>query len=93
MAEEIKCAVPGCNNSLTEEQRNKRISVCSECEAAKMHICEICGKKLSARQIQNGATLCEECEMDPTDIQESESSSDLMEEYGEESGEEEDFMV
>ena len=91
MGEEV-CAVPGCNNTLSEDQRDKRIPVCSDCEAAKMHLCEICSKKLSTQKIRDGATLCEECEMEPTDVQE--TGSDLMgyeEEYEEE--EEEDFMV
>lgn len=70
MAEdEVTCAVPGCDNTLTEEQRNKKISVCSSCEAAKMHLCEACSKKLSTKQIQNGATLCKQCEMNPPDME------------------------
>lgn len=89
MVEEVICAVPGCDNTLTEEQRNKKIAVCSSCEAAKMHLCEACNKKISPERIRNGATLCKECEMNPTDLEE--PGTEMME-YGPES-EEEDFMV
>lgn len=90
MAEkEVTCAVPGCDNTLTEEQRNKKIAVCSSCEAAKMHLCENCGKKISPKRIRNGATLCKECEMNPSDLEPAESG---MREHGSEY-ESEDFMV
>ncbi len=95
MTEEVKCAVPGCSNDLTDEQRNKKIVVCSNCEAAKMHLCESCSKKISAERIRNGATLCKQCEMNPTDIEE--TATDMMEYEDEYVGggteEEEDFMV
>lgn len=94
MPEDVKCAVPGCNNSLTEEQRNKKIVVCSSCEAAKMHLCESCSKKIGVERIKNGATLCRECEMNPTDLEE--PATDMMEyeeDYMGEEEEEEDFMV
>ncbi len=87
---EVKCAVPGCDNTLTEDQRNKRISVCSDCEAAQMHLCESCGKRISADRISDGATLCKECEVNPNDLVEGDTYS--YEEY-EEEGTEEDFMV
>lgn len=89
MVEEVTCAVPGCDNTLTEEQRNKKIAVCSSCEAAKMHVCEACNKQISPERIRNGATLCRECEMNPTDLEE---PGTKMMEYGPES-EEENFMV
>ncbi len=94
MSEEVVCAVPGCNNTLTDEQRNKKIVVCSNCEAAKMHLCESCSTKISVERIRNGATLCKECEMNPTDFEE--PATDMMEYEGEymgETEEEEDFMV
>ncbi len=92
MSDNVKCAVPGCTNTLGEDQRDKRIPVCSDCEAAKMHLCEICGKKLSVEKIRDGATLCEECEMDPVDTQE--AGTDLIGyEEDQEQEEEEDFMV
>lgn len=89
---EVVCAVPGCENNLTDEQRENKIPVCSECEAANMHVCESCNKRLSTEQIQNGGSLCSECEGNPSGLEES------MEEYGEEyimgtDTEEEGFMV
>ncbi len=95
MPDEVMCAVPGCNNTLTDEQRNKKIVVCSSCEAAKMHLCESCSKQISGERIRNGATLCRECEMNPTDLEE--PATDMMDyedEYVEGTGEEEEeFMV
>lgn len=90
---DVICAVPGCNNTLTEEQRNKKIVVCSSCEAAKMHICEACGKQISSERIQNGATLCMECEMNPTDFEEAGTDMLEYEEDFEEQYEEDEFMV
>lgn len=94
---EAKCPVPGCDNTLTEEQRNRKISVCSDCEVAEMHLCESCGKKISAARIKDGATICRECEANPTDLGE-EDMQNYEEEYiggrGSEKDEEsEDFMV
>ncbi|KXA96707.1 hypothetical protein AKJ37_04580 [candidate division MSBL1 archaeon SCGC-AAA259I09] len=33
------CNVPGCDNTLSDEQKEKNAPVCSGCEAAKMHLC------------------------------------------------------
>lgn len=86
------CAVPGCENPLTEEQKNERKVVCESCEAAKMHVCEVCGRQISAERIRDGATLCKECEMNPTDLGEQESEMPGLEsEYGADF--EEDFSV
>lgn len=90
------CAVPGCNNEITEEQQGKRKAICSSCEAAKMHICEACGKQMSVERIQDGATLCKECEMNPTELEEQMEPEQEpgMSDYDMESEEsEEDFMV
>ena len=95
------CAVPGCDNELSEEQQGKNIVICSGCEAAKMHICEACNKKLSENRIRDGATLCMECEMNPSEMGVEEGIEEGMEddmepslspEYESESSEE-DFMV
>ncbi len=86
------CAVPGCENELTEEQQGKRIVICSGCEAAKMHICEACGKKISVNRIQDGATLCTQCEMNPSDLDLEEEMESELSDYEMES-EQEDFMV
>lgn len=86
MAEkEVTCAVPGCDNTLTEEQKAKKTVVCSSCEAAKMHLCEACGKKIVPERIRDGATVCKECELNPSGLGETEGE---MLEY-----EPEDFMV
>ncbi|KXA91533.1 hypothetical protein AKJ63_00995 [candidate division MSBL1 archaeon SCGC-AAA259D18] len=84
---EVTCSVPGCDNMLTKEQVQKKIAVCSSCEAAKMHLCESCGKQLAQKRIRNGATLCRECELNPSDLSETEAL-----EYESEYGSEE-FMV
>lgn len=85
MGEKIVCAVPGCENTLSEEQKDRKVPVCSSCETAKMHICESCGKQINPDRIRDGATLCRECEMNPTDLTEAEVEAL---EY-----EPEDFMV
>lgn len=72
MAEEI-CSVPGCDNVLSEEQRKRKMVVCSSCEAAEMHLCEVCSRKIDPDRIKDGATLCKECEMNPTDLEETET--------------------
>lgn len=56
------CAVPGCEEELSEEQVERGMIVCSNCEEAKMHLCESCSKRLSPRRIKNGAVLCQDCE-------------------------------
>ncbi|MFP4005540.1 MAG: hypothetical protein ACLFUR_02335 [Candidatus Hadarchaeia archaeon] len=89
MTGEVICAVPGCNNELTKEQRIEKKAVCSNCEAAKMHICEACGKQIKPKRIRNGATLCEECEMNPSDL---EGVGAEMGDYGEEYNPD-DYMV
>lgn len=86
----LVCAVPGCDNEITEDQRGKKKAICSGCEAAKMHICEACGRKMNVKRIQDGATLCKECEMNPSDLEEEMSTG--MSDYEMES-ESEDFMV
>lgn len=90
---EVVCAVPGCTNTLTEEQRESKMVVCSSCEAAKMHICEACGRQISSKRIKDGATLCRNCEMNPSDMGDITAKN-----YGYESGyepesEEEDFLI
>ncbi len=87
---DVPCAVPGCNNSLTEEQRSKKISVCSECEAANMHTCESCGKRIDTERIKNGASICRECEANPSGLEG--SVQDYDDEYMMETGSEGDFM-
>lgn len=89
MVKNLECAVPGCDNIFTDEQKNSKMAVCSECEAVKMHLCELCSKKLSPKRIRDGATLCRECEMNPTDLQEGDVE---MLEY-EEEFESEDFII
>lgn len=87
-SEEI-CSVPGCDNILTEEQQRKKMAVCSDCETAKMHLCESCGKQLSQERIKNGATLCKVCELNPSDLDEADTGTFEYEaEY-----ESEEFMV
>ncbi len=96
MADDMVCAVPGCNNTLTDEQREKKISVCSNCEAAKMNVCESCSKQISVERIRNGATLCKHCEMNPGDVDMEEPDAGMMEyedEYMGGADEEDDFMI
>ena len=85
------CDVPGCNNTLSDEQEEKKTTVCSSCEAAKMHLCESCGKKLAPKRIKDGATICQQCEMNPTDFEEQPEAERTFD-Y-EEEDEPEDFMV
>ncbi|KXA93981.1 hypothetical protein AKJ36_03595 [candidate division MSBL1 archaeon SCGC-AAA259I07] len=73
MTDEVVCAVPGCDNELTEEERKEKKAVCSSCELAEMHLCGICGKQISPSRIRGGATLCKECEMNQPDLQSDES--------------------
>ncbi|KXA94278.1 hypothetical protein AKJ37_07760, partial [candidate division MSBL1 archaeon SCGC-AAA259I09] len=61
MTDEVVCAVPGCDNELTEEERKEKKAVCSSCELAEMHLCGICGKQISPSRIRGGATLCKDC--------------------------------
>lgn len=68
---DVTCAVPGCTNMLTEEQRSEKIALCSECEAENIHICDSCGKRMDAERIENGASICRECEVNPSDLKES----------------------
>ena len=92
LAEE-KCIVPGCDNELSEDERSGRIAICSSCEAAEMHLCGVCPKKLSIRRIKDGATICEECERTPGEI-EGPDTDPIKMEYGEEEElEPDDFMV
>lgn len=70
--EETICAVPSCDNVLTEEQKKRKIPVCSSCEVAQMHLCESCGKRISTKRIQDGAILCKECEINPAELDEAE---------------------
>ncbi|KXB01627.1 hypothetical protein AKJ41_00835 [candidate division MSBL1 archaeon SCGC-AAA259O05] len=89
---DVTCSVPGCDNTLTEEQMKKKMAVCSSCEAAKMHLCESCGKKLAQERIESGATLCRECELNPSDLNElGEAETEVLEYEGE--YESEEFMV
>lgn len=81
MVNEVICAVPGCDNELTDEQKKEKKAVCSSCEAAKMDACEACGKRIKPARIRNGATLCEECEMNPSGL---ENAGTEMDDYGEE---------
>jgi len=75
LSKETVCAVPGCENVLSEEQKNSKIVVCSSCEAAKMHICESCGNQISPARIRDGAILCRECEMNPSELNEAETEA------------------
>jgi len=96
MVEDAICAVPGCDNTLEDSQIDKNISVCSSCEAAKMHLCESCSKRISAERIREGATLCKKCEMNPNDLEE--PATDMMnydDEYmdGVEENEDDEFLM
>ena len=58
---EVTCAVPGCGNVLSEEQKEKKIVVCFDCESADLHKCDTCGKEISVDRLRDGASLCREC--------------------------------
>lgn len=89
---EVTCSVPGCDNVLSEEQIKKKIAVCSSCETAKMHLCESCGKKLASKRIESGATLCKECELNPSDLGELNEAEPEVLEYDAEY-ESEEFII
>ena len=86
------CIVPGCNNKLDEEEKEGKIPICSSCEAAGMHLCGRCSKKLSVNRIKDGSTLCEKCESDPIEMEET-GTAILEVEYGEEESDPDDFMI
>ena len=92
---EVNCAVPGCNNTLTQEQKDAKMTVCSECEAAEMHLCESCGKRMNSEKIKEGATFCKNCESNPTEFEEPEMQNYEEKYLGQEESEDEteDFMV
>ncbi|KXA99020.1 hypothetical protein AKJ40_04150 [candidate division MSBL1 archaeon SCGC-AAA259M10] len=79
MTDEVVCAVPGCDNLLIEKERNGKKAVCSTCEAEGLHLCDLCGKRMSTNRIRSGATLCKECEMNPSGMETTEAE---MTEYG-----------
>lgn len=81
MEEEVICAVPGCGNPLTKEQRGEKIAVCLECEEAGMHLCENCGREIEPERIRDGASLCKECEMNPSALEGTDYSEYASENY------------
>lgn len=89
MTDEVVCAVPDCDNLLTEEERKKNKVVCSSCEVEGSHLCGLCGREMRPSRIRNGAVICRECEMYQPDFQDYEAE---LSHYGSEYDPEEPML-